>query len=68
MGDYFTLDWEKVSFLMRQPAWIFDVRISSFKRKFPNFKSKCMEIRGWILILSGIERRFISSYKLLSLE
>ena len=34
-GDYFTLDWENVSFLMRQPAWIFDVRSVLSTENFP---------------------------------
>ena len=34
-GDYFTIDWEKDAFLMRQPAWIFDVRSVLSTENFP---------------------------------
>jgi len=33
--DYFKIDWGKVSFSMRQPAWIFDVRSVLSKENFP---------------------------------
>ena len=33
--DYFKINWEKVSFSMRQPAWIFDVRSVLSKENFP---------------------------------
>ena len=33
--DYFKIDWRKASFMMRQPAWIFDVRSVLSREKFP---------------------------------
>ena len=34
-GDYFKIDWGKASFVMRQPAWIFDVRSVLSIKNFP---------------------------------
>ena len=34
-GDYFKIDWEKASMIMRQPAWIFDVRSVLSRETFP---------------------------------
>ena len=34
-GDYFKIDWEQASFVMRQPAWIFDVRSVLSIKNFP---------------------------------
>ena len=33
-GEYFKIDWEKASFVMRQPAWVFDVRSVLSKETF----------------------------------
>ena len=34
-GDYFKIDWGKASMIMRQPAWIFDVRSVLSRETFP---------------------------------
>ena len=35
-GDYFKIDWRKASYMMRQPAWIFDIRSVLSRENFPN--------------------------------
>ena len=35
-GDYFKIDWRKASCMMRQPAWIFDIRSVLSRGNFPN--------------------------------
>ena len=35
-GEYFKIDWTKASLMMRQPAWIFDIRSVLSRGNFPN--------------------------------
>ena len=35
-GDYFKIDWKKASFMMRKPAWIFDIRSVLSRENFHN--------------------------------